>query len=66
MPIRGPIRTIRGYARVRDTRKYGRRSAEMEGAVKTRAVGRRKKGKVGKAGANERSVGWLVGRSVRK
>lgn len=65
VPIRGPIRTIRGYARVRDTRKYGRRSAEMEGAVKTRAVGRRrKKGKVGKAGANERSVGWLVGRSV--
>lgn len=65
VPIRGPIRTLRGYARVRDTRKYGRRSAEMEGAVKTRAVGRRrKKGKVGKAGANERSVGWLVGRSV--
>lgn len=66
MPIHETIRTIRGYAKIQDRRKYGRRSAEWKGHENTGGWKKEKEGRRREKVRQERSVGWLVGRSVCK
>lgn len=65
MPIHEAIRTIRGYAKIQDRRKYGRRSAEWKGHENTGGWKKEKEGRRREKVRQERSVGLQVGRISR-